>query len=154
VLVLDRNKTNDPRSWSMDAGVARALRIWRATFAGSPASSVKIMEGKGGSTIDPYTAASSLRDYLRVAGIGRSQLFESTDQRIALRAHDLRATFVTVSLANGRTEAWVCDRTGHRASQMLYGYRRQARTYSELNLGELTPLAEAIPEFAGAPAVG
>jgi len=31
---------------------------------------------------------------------------------------------------------------------MLYGYRRQARMYAELNLGELAPLDQAIPEFA------
>ena len=46
---------------------------------------------------------------------------------------------MTVSLANGKTEAWVADRTGHRSSQMINTYRRTARTYAELNLGELVP---------------
>ena len=147
VLALDQNKTSDPRSWSMDPGVVRALKIWKASFTGSPLPNSKIVTSKCGATIDPYAAASSLRAHLQIAGVERSQLFESNEQRIALRAHDLRATFVTVSLANGRTEAWVCDRTGHRSSQMLYSYRRTARTYAELNLGELTPLDQAIPEF-------
>ena len=33
------------------------------------------------------------------------------------------ARFVTISLANGRTEAWIADRTGHRSSQMINAYR-------------------------------
>ena len=59
------------------------------------------------------------------------------------------ATFVTVSLANGKTEAWIGDRTGHRSSTMINRYRRQARTHRELDLGELKPLVDAIPELAG-----
>jgi integrase len=65
-----------------------------------------------------------------------------------VRAHDLRAAFVTVSLANGKTETYVTDRTGHTSSQMLYGYKRPARTHGEVNLGEFVPLHEAIPELA------
>jgi hypothetical protein len=38
-------------------------------------------------------------------------------------------------------------RTGHRSSQMINTYRRTARTYAELGLGELAPMAEAIPEL-------
>jgi integrase len=76
-------------------------------------------------------------------------LFEASDTRIPLRAHDLRATFVTVNLAAGKTEAWITDRTGHKSSQMIYRYKRQARTHAELNLGPLRPLYEAIPELAG-----
>jgi hypothetical protein len=38
----------------------------------------------------------------------------------ALRARELPATFVTTSLALGKTEAWVTDRTSHRSSQMIY----------------------------------
>ena len=60
--------------------------------------------------------------------------------------HDLRATFVTVSLANGKTETWVADRTGHRSGAMINRYRRAARTWAELGLGSLAPLDEAIPE--------
>ena len=65
-----------------------------------------------------------------------------------IRTHDLRSTFITVSLAIGKTEAWVTDRTGHKSSQMLYNYKRQARTYAELEVGALTPLDEAIGEFS------
>jgi hypothetical protein len=39
-------------------------------------------------------------------------------------------------------------RTGHTTSTMLNRYRRDAESIAELNLGWLTPLHEAIPEFA------
>ena len=64
-----------------------------------------------------------------------------------MRAHDLRASFVTISLALGKTEAWITDRTGHRSSQMIYAYKRSARTHAELSLGGFTPMWEAIPEL-------
>ena len=60
-----------------------------------------------------------------------------------------RATFITLTLANRRTEAWVQDRTGHKSSLMLNLYRRAARTAAELGLGDLLPLDTAIPELAG-----
>jgi hypothetical protein len=41
---------------------------------------------------------------LRTAGITRSELFERTASRQPIRLHDLRATFGTVSPANGKTE--------------------------------------------------
>jgi hypothetical protein len=33
-------------------------------------------------------------------------------------------------------------------SQMIYRYKRQARTHAELDLGKLVPLGDAIPELA------
>lgn len=80
--------------------------------------------------------------------IEQAQLYEQSDERIALRVHDMRATFVTISLAQGQSETWVSDRTGHRTPQMLQNYRRVARTYQELNLGPLSPLDQCIPELA------
>ena len=67
-----------------------------------------------------------------------------------MRAYDLRATFVTLSLANGKSEAWVSARTGHRSSDMINRYRRIAQSVAELSLGELRPLDEAIPELRAA----
>ena len=60
------------------------------------------------------------------------------------------ATFVTVSLANGKTEQWVMDRTGHKSSQMVSLYARQARTWSEPNLGALAPMHKLLPEMKDA----
>jgi len=68
-----------------------------------------------------------------------------------IRLHDLRATFVTVSLANGKTEQRGSDRTGHKSSQMIALYTRQARTWSELGLGTVSPLDALLPEYEASP---
>lgn len=65
-----------------------------------------------------------------------------------IRVHDLRATFVTVSLATGRTETWVADRTGHTSSVMINRYRRAARSLAEMGIGTLRPMHTAIPELS------
>jgi hypothetical protein len=63
-----------------------------------------------------------------------------------LRAHDLRATFVTVSLANGRTWEWCQQRTGH-GDAMKGTYRRTAATWLAQRQGDFAPLVDAIPEL-------
>jgi hypothetical protein len=78
-------------------------------------------------------------------GVERIQLYEGSATRQRFRAHDLRATFVTVALASGHTETWVSDRTGHDGHSMIERYRRKARTW---NLGELGSLCDLIPELA------
>lgn len=92
-------------------------------------------------------AAERFRAHLQLAGIDRPELFEDSDERQQVRAHDTRSTFITVALANGRSEAWVADRTGHRSSIMIQRYRRASRTFAELGLGELASLADASPEL-------
>jgi hypothetical protein len=92
--------------------------------------------------------AENLRDRLKLAGVQRPQLYLRNEHRLALRAHDLRASFVTVALANGKTESWVADRTGHLSSQMINRYKRWARGHQEQNLGDWVPLCDAIPELA------
>lgn len=147
VLTLDENKTDEPRAWAMDPGVVMALRLWRERFVPRVPQSRPILADSRWRRIDRYGIAERLRMYLRAAGVTRPQLFESSENRIALRAHDLRATFVTISLALGKSEAWITDRTGHKSSQMIYRYKRAARTHTELALGALRPLHEAIPEL-------
>lgn len=140
VLSLDENKTDDPRMWALGEGVVRGLTRWCERWRGTRLFDV------GGELADDHLA-NKLRDYLRVAGVTRDALFERSKARRPLRVHDLRATFVTLSLAHGRSEMWVSDRTGHRSSDQLRGYARAARTAAELNLPPLTPLDEAIPEL-------
>jgi integrase len=149
-VVLDDNKTDDPRAWALDPGVAEALRIWKELSAKARPASAKVFQHLDGKAIDRYEAAERLRDYLKLAGVTRAQLFERSERRLPLRAHDLRASFVTVSLANGKSETWVTDRTGHRSSAMIRTYDRQVRKHQELELGSFVPLDQAIPEFAAA----
>ena len=136
VIHLDENKTDDPRSWMLDAGVVEAFRRWREERRQLSRPFVDVSERH---------AAERFRElHLRLAGIDRPELFASTDARKPVRVHDLRATFVTVSLANGKTETWVQDRTGHRSTLMIARYRRAARTLAELALGPLARLSDAI----------
>jgi hypothetical protein len=93
--------------------------------------------------------ARRFRDHLRAAGVDRPELFEQTAERMQVRLHDLRASFVTIALANGRSEAWVADRTGHKSSVRINRYRRAARTAAELGLGDMLPLDVAVPELGG-----
>ena len=146
VVRLDQNKTNDARSWTLRQDVVKALRRW-AILSGSRVGRVF---HRVGSTrpIPVLRLAKRLRRYLQKAGVNRPELFVASDTRVRLRVHDLRATFVTLALANGKTEAWVMSRTGHQSSQMLNRYRRAVNLASELALGELLPMHEIIPELA------
>lgn len=136
---VDVNKTDQPRVWALDPGVVRALRAWKAKHPDDEPCD-RVFRDLGRST----RIAHAFRTALKAAGIDRAELFERSAVRRPIRAHDLRATAVTVWLANGKTEAWCCDRTGHTTSTMLNRYRRSARAHSELGLGTLTPLDEAL----------
>lgn len=128
---LDVNKTSDPRAWAIDPGVARALIRWKEMRPKLARPFAEVPDGH---------QADRLRHDLKLAGVARASLFQSSASSLRLRFHDLRATFVTTALANGRSETWVSDRTGHRSSNMIAKYRRAARTHAELNLGPLEPL--------------
>ena len=74
------------------------------------------------------------RQHLETIGLKaeRPELFVTTNERHQMRVHDLRGTFVTLSLAAGRSEPWIADRTGHRSSPMINRYKRTARSFAEL----------------------
>ncbi len=151
VLVLDKNKTEEPRAWALSLGLVAGLRAWRVLrerdgLLVGPNDPIFINER--GKPIQENHAARRYREHLMLARITRGILYERTTMRQPIRAHDTRATFVTISLANGKSEAWVMDRTGHKSSLMINRYRRAARTAAELHLGDLKPLNEAIPELA------
>ena len=52
----------------------------------------------------PTKATRVFRTHLDLAGIDRPELFERTPQRRPIRIHELRATFITLALARGRSE--------------------------------------------------
>jgi integrase len=134
---LERTKTGEARTWALSDGVVAAFRCLRSQHEDDDLvfSDVRTK------------AANAFRVHLRIAGVTRAELFERTPHRRPIRIHDLRATFITLALANGRTETWVQARTGHTTSASGNCYRRQARHASELHLGELMPLHEAIPDL-------
>jgi integrase len=92
--------------------------------------------------------AERFREDLTLAGVDRAELFERSASRLRIRVHDLRATFITLNLANGKTETWIADRTGHKSSSEINGYRRGARTAAELGLGPLAPLDDFLAACA------
>jgi integrase len=149
---LSENKTDDPRAWALDASVAAALRAYVKRRELKPGQ--LLFTDEKGAELVSWKLAPLLRADLEAAGVTRSELHEDGENTRKLRVHDLRGTFVTLSLANGKTETWVADRTGHRSSQMINRYRRAARTAAELGLGALAPLESALPELAAKPAQG
>lgn len=146
-VTLDSNKTDDPRSWVLGADVCRALKVWRARYVPVVETGARVFLHEQW-PLDGEHLAATLRVHLQKAGGVRSIVFQRTQHRAPIRAHDLRATFVTLALASEKSETWVCDRTGHRSSQMVNKYRRAARAATELRLGWLVPLDEGIPELA------
>ncbi len=151
---LDETKNDRAKDWALHPGTTRALIRWRDRFMRKRSPKAFVFRGEDGQVLDRYDLAENLRDHVQKAGVQRPQLFAMDGKRIWLRAHDLRASFVTVSLANGKTESWVADRTGHLSSTMINRYKRWARGHRELNLGDFVPLDEAIPELRAAPAEG
>jgi len=134
LISLDENKTSDPRVWALGRDVVRALQAYKAICTTA--------QPFGGHDVSRMAAV--LRRDLMLAGIHRPALFERSNTHLPFRLHDLRGTFITLALANGRSETWVCDRTGHRSSTMVNRYRRQARTTAEVDLGWLAGLDEEL----------
>jgi integrase len=135
VITLDKNKTRNPRAWVMSPDVVRALADYRGNA--DP-------DGLVFPEVEIDGIAKRFRDHLLLAGVDRRELHARTTERRPIRVHDLRATFITLALANGATETWVMDRTGHTTSAMLAKYRRQARHAAELDLGWFTNLDTAL----------
>jgi integrase len=145
VCSLDRNKTDDARAWALNAGVVRALKRY-AELRGLQKGD-RVFSDETGAMLENDKLAEKVRDHLLAAGVDRAELHTAGENRGKFRVHDLRGTFVTLSLANGHTETWVADRTGHTTSAMINRYRRAARSAMELRLGPLQPLDQAIPEL-------
>lgn len=141
---VEENKTDDFRTRSLDPGVARALIAWKKLRKSKPTDRV-FCDEKG--TLNTDRLAEQFRRDLKKAGVDRRELFMRSEKRGQVRAHDLRATFVTISLSAGKTETWIADRTGHHSSTQIANYRRAARTAAELGHTVLDPLNKAIPEL-------
>ena len=152
IIALDENKTDDPRAPTYPALVP-ALKVWIEIHRKDAKPTDRVFVQPSGEPVCVDRLAERYRDQLRVALAAakvkeRPELFEKRVKRRRLRVHDLRGAFVTYALANGATETWVMDRTGHRSSAMVNRYRRVARTVEEAGLGNLDPLHVVIPELA------
>jgi len=136
-----KTKGRDPRMWALQPDVARAMRLWHERHGKTKARPfIDVVPEKKAK----LWLATRLRDALKMAGVTREELFKSTAHTGQMRAHDLRATFVTVSLAQGKSDTWIRDRTGHKTLSMIDRYRRTARQFEELQLGALVDLVDAL----------
>jgi hypothetical protein len=68
---------------------------------------------------------------------------------LRLRAHDMRAFFVTSAIYAGKDALGITDRAGHTSLGMLRTYERDVRRWRELGEAPLD-VAAAIPEVAAA----
>lgn len=80
---LDKNKTDDPRSWALDAGTARALVAYHDRFRSEAQADELVFLDPQGKRHNPYGAAALLRAHLAATGLKkeRPELFESTPER-------------------------------------------------------------------------
>ncbi len=152
VVKLDENKTDHPRWWKLGAGVTEALTQWRS-LRSQPKPEELVFVAPNGEQVDIDHLAERIRADLKRADVTRTELFSKGKNWGRFGAHCLRHSFVTRSLANGATEDWVRQRTGHRSNELLR-YREVARSLAELELGDVTSLLEAIPELRKAAKVG
>jgi len=133
---VGKAKTDAGRSWKLAEGTALALRIWREI----------------GDTPRPFSGvhknlSGKFRRDLRLAGCIRKALFDRSDGFAPIRVHDLRHSACTIMAAHGRSERYICQRTGHASSSMLSLYAHQIRLAEELSLGDWPNVAESIPEM-------
>lgn len=101
----------------MNPDVVRTLGQW-AKLRGLQCGDFVFVEENGGA-IDQGKLSRRLRWHVRLVGIDHPELLNAGTNRGRLRVHGLRGTFVTLSLANGKMETWVQDRTGHASSVMI-----------------------------------
>ena len=149
VVFLDREKTGRARPVPIDPDLVRALAAWRSLNPKAKPDDLVFVDASG-APIDRDDSADMLRADLLTAKQDRHELHDTKSAvRSAVRLHDLRASMVTIGLANDRTEEWIRRRTGH-TSNALERYRRVAGTIAELHLGDWKPLDQAIPEIAAA----
>jgi integrase len=147
-LVNDWNKSDDPSTWFMNEHVTTAIRRWKERFYPDASRNSLVFLEADGSPMNPNHMADKFRRHLQLAGVDRPELFEAHEKRVKVRAHDLRATFVTISLAGGKTERWVMQRTQHTTSDMVTRYERAVHSAQEANMTSLHPMVECIPELA------
>ncbi len=147
MMRLDTNKTDARREWPMAMGTPLAIRAWQHLRATPDANAhtrifnvrdekARIVfsdsKGRPRSRWALSKPAKQLRDALRLAGADRPSHHEKSANRIPLRAHDARATFVTLALAHGWSEDAIMRRTGHTTSGQLRNYRRDAENLREV----------------------
>ena len=143
-IELETTKSGKPLHWVLDDSSARALERWkRLAPVSGPDDPVFPLSDSEWEKLGKF-----YREHVRAASIERDRLFSRRENKLALRAHDTRAFFVTTSRYLGKSYEHIADRTGHTTAKMMQRYERDVRRWREL--GETAPVAldVAIPELA------
>lgn len=83
LVSLDENKTDRPRSWVLDPGVAKVLAAWKKA-CGKPKNSAHVFRDVAWDKLEP-----AYRDHCEAVGITRARLFQAKANKLRLRAHDI-----------------------------------------------------------------
>jgi integrase len=139
------SKTDLPQMFEVHASLSQLLAHWYE-HRGRPKSDAPIVvvsdvERRG------EREGETLRDDLTAAKVTRQALHERKANASPMRFHDLRATFVTWAMREGRGDGWISDRTGHLTPEMRARYARAARTLLDLNYQPFPDVSAAIPEL-------
>lgn len=146
VLRVRVTKTDVPLLFEVPRGLLSVLAQWRAATNGQPGDPVVPHRYRR------HVEATILRTDLLAVGVER--FATKTPGVEPLRAHDLRATFVTWAKRAGKGDGWISDRTGHMSPEMINRYARQARTLADLRIEPFADLEGAIPELVRGEVVG
>ncbi len=138
---LDENKTDHPRFWKLAPGVAAALKLYVAMRDAGPDDFLFIDENGGPLRLDHM--AHRVRRHLKLAELSRPDLTSTGKNKGAFGTHCFRRSMITRSMAQGKPEDWVRQRTGHTTDELLR-YRQGAKALAELELADLKPLDEAL----------
>ena len=153
VAFLARTKTTAAVEVPLDESTVAGLRAWR-DLSPCPGADDHVFVTSTGIPISHDKAATTFRVHLNAAGFTREtdrDLFPEGEEkkgRLTVRVHDLRGLFVSASLAQGKPDTWVMERTLHKTRSMLDEYRTSAPHFRKL--GPITPAVVAVPELAAA----
>lgn len=114
-ITVRDSKTGAMRRWRLGEDVRKALVAYQER------------EGWGGSQyVFPRVSqpAKTFRQDLRDCELRRRELHVDSPTSRNVTVHDLRGTFVTISLATGKPINWIMRRTGHRKISTIDAYRR------------------------------
>jgi hypothetical protein len=115
-VILNENKTDEPRDWDVDRGVLDALRTWRDEFCATATQDDRVCQ-QGGVPLSVAGLAKQLRHDLKAVGVNREKLFERSPARLPIRAHDPAGDLSSRSLSRPATPrpGWPTARATSRA---------------------------------------
>ena len=141
-------KTRRARLWVLDSDVVEALEAWFIE-SGRPEGTARVFAGRQKARLSSATVRKRLVGDLRAAGVTRKSILDGADGVDPLRVHDLRASFVTLSLRAGKPLKWIMARTGHESLGVMKGYDRLVQDAEEHRLPAwFSHMSRTIPEFA------